>query len=79
MDSASQGLPTHALLDLRTSTIIVNNLRIDVTLLAAICNPDKRILWRFVYVDGEVKAEPYTEEQVIWIDRSDLEDAETKG
>lgn len=71
-------------IDLENLTIEVKGKKVDLAILAYICNPDRRILWRFMEVDGVVRAVPYNEKQVIWIDeagseREGFEMAQDKG
>jgi len=43
---------------------------ISAQVLAQMADPDKRLLFRFVRLkNGVLSAIPYTEQQVIWIDR----------
>ena len=52
-------------------TITINGKKIDISVLMAIIEPDKRILYAFIHKDGVTQAIPYTERQVIWMDRGD--------
>jgi hypothetical protein len=72
MSLAQQGLPTHAVLDLRKGTIKIKKLEVDISVLEAVCEADKKVLWRFVRKNGAITAVPYGEHQVIWIEEQDL-------
>ena len=49
--------------------VTVDGKKIDMDVFLAMVNPNARILWRFIDKDGVIQAVPYTEEQVIWIDK----------
>jgi hypothetical protein len=55
-------------LNSETQELTINGKTIDLELLAMLCDPRPRLLWRFQQVDGEVRAIPYDESKVIWID-----------
>lgn len=50
-------------------TLCVDDIRISVSVLAAIVDPDKRLLWRFAQHANTVDAIPFSEEHVIWLDK----------
>jgi len=53
-------------------SITINDCKIDIGVLLAVIDTDKRYLWQFVKKDGIVQAVPYSEEQIIWIDRKEI-------
>lgn len=56
-----------------TSMVVHKGYQINTTVLDAIVSRNCRVLWAFVEKDGEIRAVPYTEDQVIWIEPRDLE------
>ena len=48
--------------------LTINGAKLDLEILAILCDPRPRLLWRFLWVDGVVQAIPYDETKVIWID-----------
>jgi hypothetical protein len=50
--------------------IEIDGKKISADVLAQMADPTPRILWKFEHRDGVITALPYTETQVIWIDRS---------
>lgn len=59
---------------LRDGAIVLVNatghdVRINAEVFAAIINPTKRVLWRFQLDGGEINAMPYSEEELIWLDK----------
>lgn len=53
------------------STLSIDDLTISISVLAAIVDPDKRLLWRFARHANSVAAIPFSEEHVIWIDQDE--------
>jgi len=53
--------------------LVYKGLEIDREILDAVIDTNKRLLWAFVRGDGgDVRAVPYSEEQVIWMADSDV-------
>ena len=53
--------------------LVYKGLEIDREILDAVVDTNKRLLWAFVRGDGgDVRAVPYSEEQVIWMADSDV-------
>lgn len=53
--------------------LIYRGMEIDRTVLDAILDTNKRLLWAFVANEaGDVRAVPYSEDQVIWMSESDV-------
>jgi hypothetical protein len=60
----------------KDDTLVVGDCTIDVEVLQTILNTDARLLWAFVAKDGKVQPVAYSEEQVIWLEPSDLSSPE---
>ncbi len=53
--------------------LVYKGKEIDRNILEAILETDKRLLWAFVRGEnGDVRAIPYSEEQVIWMSEKDV-------
>jgi hypothetical protein len=53
--------------------LVYKGMEIDRAILDALIDGDKRLLWAFVRGErGDVRAVPYSEEQVIWMAESDI-------
>lgn len=53
--------------------LVYKGKEIDLNILEAILETDKRLLWAFVQNEfGDVRAIPYSEEQVIWMSEKDI-------
>lgn len=53
--------------------LVYKGLEIDRMVLDAVVDTNKRLLWAFVRgANGDVRAIPYSEEQVIWMAESDV-------
>lgn len=50
-------------------TLTIDGMPISVSVLSAIVDTDKRVLWRFGREGKVIKATYYTEDHVIWLDR----------
>jgi hypothetical protein len=51
-----------------TQTIYVDGRAISMSILAAVSNPDSRLLWRFRADGDSIIAVPYSEQSVIWLE-----------
>jgi hypothetical protein len=59
---------------LRDGAIVMVNatghdVSINAEVFAAIINPTRRVLWSFQLRGGEVIAVPYSEDEVLWLDK----------
>lgn len=55
--------------DLRTKkAFYIEGYVVDEAVLAAILNPDNRILWRFTKQGDNITAVPFSESRVIWLE-----------
>lgn len=53
--------------------LVYKGKEIDRHVLEAIVETNKRLLWAFIEgPDGDVRAFPYSESQVIWMEESDI-------
>lgn len=53
--------------------LVYKGKEIDKNILEAIVDTKKRLLWAFVEgAEGDVRAVPYSEEQVIWMSEEDV-------
>lgn len=53
--------------------LVYKGKEIDQNILEAIIETDKRLLWAFVCGEyGDIRAVPYSEEEVIWMAESDV-------
>jgi hypothetical protein len=55
-------------IDQERGLLIIGEKQIDLNVLEAICDPNHRLLWQFSWIDGVVKAVPYDESRVLWIE-----------
>jgi hypothetical protein len=67
-------MPVSNRVELRPRDVLVyKGKEIDHAILDALIDGDKRLLWAFVHGEhGDVRAVPYSEEQVIWMAESDV-------
>lgn len=52
--------------------LYIDDLAISVSVLSAIVDPDKRLLWRFARHANAVEAIPFSEEHVVWLDMEEM-------
>jgi hypothetical protein len=52
--------------------LVYKGMEIDRAVLNAIVDTNKRLLWAFVVKDGDIRAMPYTEAEVIWMAETDI-------
>lgn len=58
---------------LRTDDVLkIGQYEVEAEVLTSIVNPNNRLLWAFIEKDGRIQAVPYSEEQVLWMQESDL-------
>lgn len=62
-------MPGRRILVRRYDVLLIGEFEIDVQTLLAVLNPAARVLWCFMNAKGRVQPVPYTEDQVIWMDR----------
>jgi len=56
---------------LNANTLEIDGKLLDLGVFYAILDtdPQKRVLWQFREVNGKIQALPFTEREVIWIDK----------
>ena len=55
-----------------TGMLTIDGLVVDAEVLAMILTTPSRVLWRFQVVNGQVRATPFDERQVIWLDSNEI-------
>ncbi len=59
----------------KDDVLVVNGVDLDGEILKEIVSPSKRLLWAFVKNEnGDVQPIPFSEEQCVWLQDSDLSD-----
>lgn len=58
--------------------LVYRGMEFDQSVLEAIMNPSKRLLWAFIRREGsdDVRAIPYSESECIWLQESDVQQPE---
>lgn len=57
------------IVDESSGQVFIDDQAVDICVLLAIIEADARVLWRFVKKDGYTIAVPYTEKEVLWMDK----------
>jgi len=70
-------MPGRRILLRRDDVLVVNGIELDGEVLRAVVRPEARLLWAFVRAEnGDVRPVCYTEDEVVWIQSSDLDRTE---
>lgn len=52
--------------------LVIDGLEIEASILCAMLEPGKRLLWAFIHEGGDVRPAAYSEDQCIWLEPADL-------
>ena len=52
--------------------LVIGGLELEASILAAMLEPGKRLLWAFIHEGGDVRPAAYSEDQCIWLEPADL-------
>lgn len=58
--------------DRERGTIKIGEYTVDLALFMIMVKPNPRVLWSFSEEDGRISAQGYSEDEVIWLQPSDM-------
>ena len=57
----------------KDDVLVIGGLELEASILAAMLEPGKRLLWAFIHEGGDVRPAAYSEDQCIWLEPADLD------
>ena len=57
----------------KDDVLVIGGLELEASILAAMLEPGKRLLWAFIHEGGDVRPAAYSEDQCIWLEPAYLD------